>query len=451
MGQELRRTVGPLGGTAVAVSVVVGSGLLVLPGVAYSRHGTAALYAWILDGAIVAPLLAVFVWLGRRHPGAGGVAGYVRNAFGPRAGTATTIIALGTVLPGLGTVAVAGGYHAEELFGRNPAVAVLGTLGLLAAAMIVNLLGVSVSTRAQVIAAAVFVAAIAAAAIGALVVADPGGRAVVAGPSQAPLALPALGLVFQAFTGWEMVSCTTGEYRNARRDFPIVVWGSYALVLVLYLLVGFSVQFAVTPHSPGVDTAPIAMLAAVAGGEVGRVLFSAIGVVLVFANLVGAVWALSRLIFASARSTLLPGRLAQLSPGRSVPSAAVLLAGGAVAVVAGLAAAGLIPIRLLFSFAGQSFFVLYIACLFSYLSLVRSWNGRVLGIVALGPCLLMLGTVGWHSLYPLGLLALGAVVAWRRPDADLVAAEQQAEEPQQRRAVQPAALLLPRELVPAHA
>ncbi len=430
MDHELRRTVGPLGGTAVAVSVVVGSGLLVLPGVAYSRHGAAALYAWILDGAIVLPLLAVFVWLGRRYPGAGGVAGYVRNAFGPRAGTATTIIALGTVVPGLSTVAAAGGYHAEELIGSNRVVAVLGTVGLLAAAVIVNLLGVSVSTRAQVIAAAVFVAAIAAAAIGALIVADPGGRAVVAGPAQMPMALPALGSVFQAFTGWEMVSCTTGEYRNARKDFPIVVWGSYALVLVLYLLVGFSVQLALSPHTAGVATAPIAMLADVAAGPVGRILFSTIGLVLVFANLVGAVWALSRLIYASARSTLLPARLTEISPRRGVPSAAVLLSGKAVAVLAGLTAGGLIPIGLLFSFAGQSFFVLYIGCLFAYLTLVGSWKGRVLGIVALGPCLLMLGTVGWHSLYPLGLIALGAVVASRRPDADLVAAEQQAEEPQ---------------------
>ncbi|VBA52685.1 APC family permease [Mycobacterium attenuatum] len=449
MEQELHRAVGPLGGTAVAISVVVGSGLLVLPGVTYSQHGAAALYAWLLDAAIVLPLLAVFVWLGRRYPGSGGVAGYVRNAFGARAGTATTIVALGTVLPGLSTVAVAGGYHAQELFGSSREVALLGSLGLLAAAVLVNLLGVSVSARAQVIAAGVFVAAIAAAAIGAMVVADPGNRGVVAGPAQIPLVLPALGSVFQAFTGWEMVSCTTGEYRNARRDFPIVVWGSYVLVVILYLLVGLSVQFALTPTTSGVASAPIAALASVAAGAVGRVLFSAIGLVLVFANLVGAVWALSRLVYASARSSLLPAPLARIS-ARGVPSGAVLLTGTAVAATAGVTAAGLIPITVLFSFAGQSFFALYLACLAAFLRLVRSWGRRVLGVVAVGPCLLMLGTVGWHSLYPLALVAIGAVVAWRRPDADLVAAELLEEMPIQH-SCPPAVPLLSAELVPAGA
>lgn len=420
---ELKRSVGPLGGTAVAVSVVVGSGLLVLPGVVYARYGPASLYAWLLDGLIVVPLLAVFVWLGRRYPGAGGVAGYARNAFGPAAGTVAAVVAMGTLLPGLSTVAVAGGYHAQELFGADGVVVVLGTLGLLAAAVIVNLLGVSVSTRAQVVAAAVFVAAIVAAAVGAMAVGGPAGHPVLAEPSHATSALPALGSVFFAFTGWEMVSFTTGEYRNPRRDFPVVVWGSYGLVLVLYLVLGFSVQSVLTPHGRGVATAPIATLAAVAAGPAGRVAFSAIGLILVFANLVGAVWAVSRLIYASSRSGLLPDRFMRVGPERGVPTDAVLLAGGTLATLAGLTAGGLIPIDVLFSLAGQSFFVLYLACLCSYLRLVPTWKGRAMGALAVLPCLLMLGTFGSHSLYPLALLIVGAHVARRRPAADLACGE----------------------------
>ncbi len=424
---ELRRSVGPLGGTAVAVSIVVGSGLLVLPGVVYAQHGPNSLYAWLINAVVVLPLLAVFVWLGRRYPGAGGVAGYVRRAFGSRAGTIISVLAVGTLIPGLSTVAAAGGYHAEEIVGQHTLVAVVGTVALLAAAVIVNLLGVSVSSRAQVVATVVFVVAIAAAAIGALIVADPTGHQVIAGPGGIPAALPALGSVFFAFTGWEMVSFTTGEYRNARRDFPIVVWASYVLVLVLYVLLAFSLQYALTPEHDGVATAPIAELAALVGGPTGRIAFSVVGLVLVFANLTGAVWALSRLIYASARSTLLPAKLCQLSTGRGVPTGPVLLAGTALATLASVTAAGLVPISLLFSIAGQSFFVLYVTCLAAYLRLVHSWTGRALGIVALGPCVLMLGTFGWHSLYPLGLLGLGILAALYRPDADLVAAEQKAE------------------------
>lgn len=424
---ELRPSVGPEAGTAVAVSVVVGSGLLVLPGVVYNQLGPSSLYAWLLDAIVVLPLLAVFVWLGRRYPGAAGVAGYVRNAFGARAGTAITVLALGTFIPGLSTVAVAGGYQAEGIVGAGSSVAVLGTVGLLAAAVGVNLLGVSVSSRAQVIATAVFVVAIAAAAIGALVVADPGSRQVLASPAHIPNALPALGAVFFAFTGWEMISFTTGEYRNPRRDFPIVVWGSYLLTLLLYVLLAFAVQYALAPGAPGVGTAPVAALASLSMGTAGRIALSIVGLVLVFANLVGAVWAVSRLVYASARSTLLPTSLTRLSVRRHVPTSAVLVAGAALTMPAAITAAQWIPVDVLFSIAGQSFFVLYVSCLASFLRLTTSRTKRSFGTIALLPCLLMIGTLGWVSLYPIGLLAVGAVVAWRRPTADLVAAEHSAE------------------------
>lgn len=68
----LLRSVGPGQATALAISIVVGSGLLVLPGVAYQDVGPAAIYAWILGAMLVTPLLVIFVSLGRRsrEPGA---------------------------------------------------------------------------------------------------------------------------------------------------------------------------------------------------------------------------------------------------------------------------------------------------------------------------------------------------------------------------------------------
>lgn len=423
----LRRDIGLVGGTAVAVSIVVGSGLLVLPGVVYEQHGSSSLYVWLLDALIVVPLLAVFVWLGRRYPGSGGVAGYVRRAFGAQAGTVVTVVALGTLVPGLSTVAVAGGYHAQALLDAGRVVAVAGSIGLLAAAVAVNLLGVSVSSRAQVVATAVFVSAIVVVAVGALVVARPGpGRQILAGPGEIPSALPALASVFFAFTGWEMVSFTTGEFRDARRHFPVVVWASYLVVLVLYVLLAFSVQYALQPDSTGVGTAPIAELAALVAGSTGRRLFSLVGVVLVFANLIGAVWAVSRLVYASALSSLLPPALGRLQPQRRVPARAVLLSGTALATLAAVTATGALHIATLFAVAGQSFLVLYLACLLAYLRLVDGPISRVMGVLAAAPCMLMVGSLGWHSLYPLALLGTGVWAAWRRPEADLAAAEQHA-------------------------
>lgn len=51
------------GAVALALGVVIGAGLLVLPGLAYQDVGPAAVYAWAMNGLIVLPLLVVFGYL----------------------------------------------------------------------------------------------------------------------------------------------------------------------------------------------------------------------------------------------------------------------------------------------------------------------------------------------------------------------------------------------------
>ena len=65
----------------LALTIVVGSGLLVLPGLGYRNSGGAAIYVWLLDLALVAPLLIVFAKLGGRWPSAGGIAGFCKMRF----------------------------------------------------------------------------------------------------------------------------------------------------------------------------------------------------------------------------------------------------------------------------------------------------------------------------------------------------------------------------------
>ncbi|URN12315.1 hypothetical protein LUW77_13395 [Streptomyces radiopugnans] len=78
------------GAVALAITIVVGSGALVSPGIAYHQTGQAALYAWLVAAAVTVPLLIVFARLGADLPGAGGVArlrpGRVRPLLGGRRG-----------------------------------------------------------------------------------------------------------------------------------------------------------------------------------------------------------------------------------------------------------------------------------------------------------------------------------------------------------------------------
>ena len=85
---QLEKTLGLVPAVGLAINLVVGSGLLILPGLAYQQAGGAAVYAWAISALVSIPLLVVFARLGADIPGAGGVAGFMQSVFrgarGPR-------------------------------------------------------------------------------------------------------------------------------------------------------------------------------------------------------------------------------------------------------------------------------------------------------------------------------------------------------------------------------
>jgi len=75
---------GLVAATAMSVTIVVGAGLLTLPGLSYAQAGRLGHLPWLLMSVLMLPLLAVFAFFARRHPSAGGVVGYIRLSLGPR-------------------------------------------------------------------------------------------------------------------------------------------------------------------------------------------------------------------------------------------------------------------------------------------------------------------------------------------------------------------------------
>ena len=66
---KLEKTLGLYSAVGLAITMVVGSGLLILPGLAYVQAGGAAIYAWIISAVVSIPLLIVFAKLGAEIPG----------------------------------------------------------------------------------------------------------------------------------------------------------------------------------------------------------------------------------------------------------------------------------------------------------------------------------------------------------------------------------------------
>lgn len=413
MKDELEKTLDLFTAVGLAITIVVGSGLLILPGLAYIELGSAAIYAWVISAVVSIPLLIVFAKLGAESPGAGGIAGFMQSAFSRRMGAATEILILGSI-PGGAALAITGGNYLSALLNDGQLAVILGTLLVLLTGGAVNYFGAKVSGRVQQILAAVLVILLAGVAVSALILGDPSQGEGIAPVSQAMDTVPSVALVYFAFIGWEMMSFTTEEFDNPERDFPLMIAISFLIVVALYLLVAFAFQRVVPRTHPELASAPIsAMLSTVFGSTSGKVI-SFLGTVIVLANFIGGVWAFSRLIFSSAREGLLPAFLADVEERSGAPRNAVIASVIASGVVTVFVFFGILSQAALFELAGISFFLSYLLATIAFIKISESLASKIFGsltLIGVGTVFLSFGVI---ILYPLLLFILGFLITGRR-------------------------------------
>lgn len=396
-------------GVGLGVTTVVGTGLLVLPGLAYRQLGPAAVFAWLGASLVVAPMLVIFARLGGRHPNAGGVVGFAAAAFGPAGLAPTVFLLLGACAFGGAAIAVTAGRYFAALPGAGT-LALPAAVGCVVVVALLNVLGPR--TLAGVQSALTWVLVVLVSTVVVAAVLAPGwtlsGR--IAAPAHWADVLPAVGLVFFAFTGWELLAATTEEYRDPHRDVPRALAITYVVVVLLYVAVALAVQTSLPAGDPRLRGAPLAaVLTGPLGGAAGGVM-AAVGGVVVLATLVSGTWAASRIGFDAARHGLLPARLRVLNPRTRTPVAAVLSLCALFGLTLAAHTAGWVSLDTMFRLSSVNFVTGYGIAVLAHARLFDGPRARALSAVALAPVLVVLGGFGWLLLYPAALLTAGYVV-----------------------------------------
>jgi len=307
---------------ALYVSSVLGSGILVLPGIAAHLAGPASLVAWGFLAVASLPFAVLFASLSARRPETGGVCSFANEAFGrPAALTTGWLFAVWQVTGAPAVALIAAGYLAYAFPLDRPETFGLA-FAILFAAFAVNYRGIALSSRVQL--------AVAATIVGLLVVAVAvaGGR--VHASNFAPFAPngwwpvgTAAALIFWSFLGYENVSNVAEEFEDPRRDFRRAVYRSVAIVGGLYFAVAF-VTVGTASYRSGASVAPFAALL---GGVLGR--YAAAGtallaVVIVFAVVNAYTTGMSRVMQTTARDGGFPAVLARVDSRSHAPQAALL-------------------------------------------------------------------------------------------------------------------------------
>lgn len=373
----LRKSMGAAVGTFVALSTILGSGMMILPGTSYHQLGRSAWIPWAIAALSVTPLLYCYSWLGRRHPSASGLAHYSEVALGPSVGRSAGLLAMFALIAGIPATAITGGRYVAQFTGVQALTWVFPVV-VLAAGTAVACVGANVSGKLQVtliLGLFTLVVVTAVVALGVHGLKAPG--TVIPPFSKLGSVLTA---VYVAFTGWETVAFTFEEHK--RPDLiPRIFAASYVIVVALYALVLLGLFAVVNPNDNALDSAPLMVLAQQSLGSLGRPATLLLVVASITANVFASVLALSRLVFGMARSGYLPAALSRVRERDLNPVTSVLAVGAVLTLIAVLGATGLVSFQALFILSGGIYFVLYGIGAASFAKLARGDAARVVTVL----------------------------------------------------------------------
>ena len=416
---------GLVAATAMSVTIVVGAGLLTLPGLSYAQAGRLGHLPWLLMSVLMLPLLAVFAFFARRHPSAGGVVGYIRLSLGPRLGAASEAIVIGTFSLGLPAIALIGATYLQQTLPGLPVAAT--AIGMVTIGLLFGMFGLRVSGAIQTAIATLIVLGLLGLCAGYWLhapsdtgpdVFPPAGNGVL--PMDALLGvLSALPLVLFAYTGWEITAFLAEDMRDPARNLPRSIWASFVIVTLLYVFVAWTVASAATADD-GWRLAPIARLAESWLGVAGLRLTGIIATLLILANVTGAFLSTSRALFSAGRDGLLPQALAQVD-GRGLPVRAMLTGWVLYVVVILVTQTSGLGVETLLQLAGQNFFVLYLLAAVGYTRLQQRTGPRLLGLAAILLVLAMMSLFSLPGVLYCGALALLGLWGARRTPRNAVA------------------------------
>lgn len=229
-----RGTLGLAQATALYIASVLGSGILVLPGIAASAAGPASLISVVAVLILSIPLAGTFAALAARYPDPGGVASYARRALGNTFGRIAGYLFYFCISAGAPIVSVLGAEYVVAVLGVDRGIIPWLAMVMVGIPFTLSLFGVKVSGSVQMFLTALLMVVVV------LVVAL--GFPHVREENFTPF-MPqgwmgvgtAISLFVWAFAGWEVGTHIAGEFRNPRMTIPLATAIAAVVVGIAYI------------------------------------------------------------------------------------------------------------------------------------------------------------------------------------------------------------------------
>ena len=433
MAGGLKRDLGLFSVTAISIGAMVGSGIFILPALAFRIAGPTVVLAFFVAGILVLPAALSKIEMATAMPEDGGTYLYIERGMGPLLGT---IAGVGTwfSLSFKGALALVGGvpYLIYLAGGELPVSIRVLAIAIAIVLIALNLVGSDVTGRFQVGIVVVMLLAMLVFVLRGIPAVDPGrvqGAFDPRGSGTLSL-LEAAGAVYVSYAGVTKIASVAEEIEDPSRNIPIGMLGSLLFTGGLYVLIVW-VLVGVLPVNeagglgniaiPGAEDAVVA--------EAGRLLLGTPGVILVtlaamlalISTANAGILSASRYPFAMARDDLAPPSLTEISERFNTPSKAVTLTGAVILLmiafvpilqIAKLASAFKILVFILINLAligfregaVEEYDPTWIAPLYPWVQIFGIVAGFVLlsqmgTIPIIGAVVITAGSITWYYLY----------------------------------------------------
>jgi amino acid efflux transporter len=315
---------------AMYVSSVLGSGILVIPGLAAQAAGPGSILAWILLSLASYPFAFTFARLSARNPTSGGIYAFARESFGSRVSMVTALLFVAWVVLGAPATTLAAASYLAFSFPLDRPEAFVVAAGILLCAFIINYRGIRLSGRVQLATIGMIMAILVFAIVGSA------GRLRSANfvpflPNGVASVGVAAALIVWSFLGYENVSNVAEEFKDPKRDFDRGVVISVILVSALYLAVAF-VTVGTNAYRAGSGVTPFAVMVSSIFGPYGGAIVSVLAVFIIFGTVNAYSAGMARVVYAAAREGDLPRFLGTVDARSGVPRRALSGLYGLIAV-----------------------------------------------------------------------------------------------------------------------
>ncbi|MCP1354874.1 L-methionine/branched-chain amino acid transporter [Aneurinibacillus migulanus] len=397
---NIKKSIGLPQAVALYIGAVLGSGVLLVPGLAAEIAGPASLLAWGLMTLLVLPMALVMGLLSARFPNAGGVAYFVSRAFNAGAGGLIGWFFLMSVPIGAPVAALTGAGYMTVAFGLGEEAKVGIAALMLAVSLFINYFGMKVAGKIQVAVVLAILLVLILAGVGAI----PDIQAVNFTPF-----LPhgwlsvgqATAILFWCFIGWEAVSHMSEEFVDPQREAIKGVVIAAVVVGMLYFLTALAT---IGTHSYGASTSTASLVLVVERllGSGGALAIGVTGLFICTATIIAYVGAASRLAYSLANEGRAPQVLSRVSKRYGTPVGGLAFLTACFAFILVLYGTGIVSLTTLIQLPNATFILTYLGGCAAGIRLLReSRLGMAISRVSFFLTLLIFPFVGWSVLYPL--------------------------------------------------